>query len=135
MLIVYFLDFIIAVSYAKVTNIVGSQITTHCEIYSTKPCTNTSECPKDGKCNEGDGKWGCFALWNVETNGSVNLTMKGCFLYNEDCYSQKCVARVANNTGMMFCCCEGNYCNKEFSLEVTPTTAKPLQGKRYLKFF
>lgn len=42
--------------------------------------------------------------------------LQGCFLNNIDCQDKsECVGSNKTTQNLKFCCCEGNFCNKEFS--------------------
>uniref|UniRef100_A0A3Q3JS06 Serine/threonine-protein kinase receptor n=1 Tax=Monopterus albus TaxID=43700 RepID=A0A3Q3JS06_MONAL len=72
----------------------------------------------------------CYASWMNES-GAVELVKMGCWLDDINCYdrSSYIVPRF------FFCCCEGNFCNKNFTHlpEVTETrTNAPLASVRLL---
>ncbi|XP_060523830.1 activin receptor type-2A [Cylas formicarius] len=102
-------------------------VTTKCE-YNNGTCS-------PGECNEvidcdtpGEGKRNhCFVLWSKNQDGSKNVSLKGCFLNTEDCYGQKrCTEKSPTpKNNLMFCCCEGDLCNKEFFWEPVATEAPP----------
>lgn len=57
----------------------------------------------------------------------VLLYSQGCFLNNIDCYDQpKCVEkREEPKKALMFCCCEGDMCNRNFTWEPVSTHSPP----------
>lgn len=71
----------------------------------------------------------CYVLWTPGENDVPNITLKGCFLNYEACYDQRyCVEKTPRRlTGQqhMFCCCEGDMCNKNFTWDPVPTTEAP----------
>ncbi|KAK9693136.1 Activin types I and II receptor domain [Popillia japonica] len=91
----------------------------HCNesVKCTEPITTDCPLPSEGKRNH------CFVLWKLESNASATITMKGCFLNNEDCYNKsECIAKSHTpNNKLLFCCCEGNMCNQNFTWEPEPT--------------
>ncbi|RZC35146.1 activin receptor type-2A, partial [Asbolus verrucosus] len=107
-------------------------VTTKCEFYNQTQCADgkgagcndIEECepPEDGKRNH------CFVLWSWGENGSVNISLKGCFLNYELCYNKtECVEKSPKRKKdqHMFCCCEGNMCNQKFTWEPAPITEAP----------
>lgn len=106
--------------------------TTKCEFYDRSQCSNPDdpkclklvECekPEDGKRNH------CFVLWAINNDGSKNISLKGCFLNNEECYNKAdCIAQGHKSEKYQFCCCEGNMCNEKFEWIYKPTEA-PMQS-------
>lgn len=55
------------------------------------------------------------------------LYSQGCFLNNIDCYDQpKCIEkREEPKKALMFCCCEGDMCNRNFTWEPVSTHPPP----------
>lgn len=105
-------------------------VTTHCEYYNgtcngagQSGCTEVEECghPTDGQQNH------CYVLWSVQEDGTMNVSLKGCFLNAADCVNQtKCVEKSHSpKNNLLFCCCEGNMCNANFTWDPTPTEASP----------
>ncbi|XP_071055667.1 activin receptor type-2B-like [Onthophagus taurus] len=115
-----------SLSNPKATNYVQPLTTTQCEEYQKEcqeNCSTTENCtaPEDGKRNH------CYVLWEMNANNTPNVHMKGCFLNNEKCFDQeRCVSK--EHSKMLYCCCEGDYCNKEFFWEPSPTTTTPVAG-------
>ncbi|XP_022904436.1 activin receptor type-2A [Onthophagus taurus] len=113
-----------SLSNPKATNYVQPLTTTQCEEYQkecVENCSTTENCtaPEDGKRNH------CYVLWEMNANNTPNVHMKGCFLNNEQCFDQeRCVSK--EHSKMLYCCCEGDYCNKEFFWEPSPTTTTPV---------
>ncbi|CAH1971214.1 unnamed protein product [Acanthoscelides obtectus] len=103
------------------------QVTTKCEYYnstcsSQQGCEEVEECghPEEGQQNH------CYVLWTME-NGTITVSLKGCFLNAADCVNQtKCVEKSQNpKNNLLYCCCEGNMCNTNFSWEPAPTEPPP----------
>ena len=70
---------------------------------------------------------------------AVTITLlQGCFLDNIDCYNKsRCIRqREKLRKDLLFCCCEGDYCNHEFSWEPLSNDTPRLTGKQIfiLKF-
>lgn len=108
----------------------NAPITTQCEYYNStcngaghSGCMEVEQCgpPVEGQQNH------CYVLWSVQEDGTVNVSLKGCFLNAADCVNQsKCVEKhqyPKNN--LLFCCCEGDMCNTNFSWDPSPTEASP----------
>ncbi|XP_033610094.1 activin receptor type-2A isoform X1 [Cryptotermes secundus] len=104
--------------------------TARCEYYndtlcqeSKQGCFETQECeqPEPEKRNH------CFVLWQNNSMGKPYIKLKGCFLNNIDCYDQpKCVEkREEPKKALMFCCCEGDMCNRNFTWEPVSTHSPP----------
>ncbi|CAG2053648.1 unnamed protein product [Timema podura] len=58
-------------------------------------------------------------------NKNANITKcMGCFLNHMACYDQhRCVEKKPEpSKSLMFCCCEGNLCNRNFTWEPAPTS-------------
>lgn len=109
----------------------GTIETQYCEAYNATGCdsnSNSSDCFTREDCgpHDPDKRNHCFVLWHNNT-GTVTLKLKGCFLDSTNCYDQtECVAKVYNSkTNLLFCCCEGNSCNKQYGWVPTPTEAPP----------
>lgn len=102
--------------------------TTKCEFYNTT-CAQSGGCNDEVDCEPpGEGKRNhCFVLWSVQPDGSMNVSLKGCFLNAEDCYDRKkCVDQSYNpKKSLLFCCCEGDMCNANFTWEPAPTEPPP----------
>lgn len=109
------------------------QTSTKCEFYNQTMCANPNDpnCKDVEECEQPeDGKRShCFVVWTEDENGVMNVSLKGCFLDNEDCYNKSdCVAKVSNPGKFLFCCCEGNMCNQNFKWLLTPTESPPLSS-------
>ncbi|CAH1114238.1 unnamed protein product [Psylliodes chrysocephalus] len=125
------------------TTIITNASAMHCDYYNST-CKDKDGCVDDVEiCHVDDHKYHCFVLWSLGANGTVNVSMKGCFL-NGNCAEQtKCVetSPVPKNN-LLFCCCYGNMCNKEFSWDPKPTEAAPpstaapvLEGSDYKMYY
>ncbi|XP_030611985.1 activin receptor type-2B-like isoform X1 [Archocentrus centrarchus] len=64
--------------------------------------------------DEKDKRSHCYASWR-NNSGSIELVKKGCWLDDFNCYDrQECVA-TEESPQVFFCCCEGNFCNQQFT--------------------
>lgn len=92
---------------------------THCEFYNNT-CTSENGCNDTEECGltEPDKKGYCFALWQ-NSSGKIEVKMKGCFFHSE-CGQSRCVEKSNAKKDLMFCCCDGNMCNREFSWDPAP---------------
>lgn len=111
-----------------------SIVTTRCEYHNDtlcqdegRGCNETQECEQ----SEPEKRNHCYVLWNNTSSGKPHIKLKGCFLNNIDCYDQpKCVEkREEPKKQLMFCCCEGNMCNRNFTWEPAPTPPPTPQPK------
>nr|WAH70830.1 punt [Colaphellus bowringi] len=109
-----------AVAYSTTT-------TTRCEYYNST-CKEQEGCPDVEECGPSiDGQQiHCYVLWSIH-NGTMNVSLKGCFLNGADCVNQKkCVERAYSpKKNILYCCCEGDMCNSNFSWEPQTTEAAP----------
>ncbi|CAG9859553.1 unnamed protein product [Phyllotreta striolata] len=98
---------------------------TRCESYNST-CNKKGACPAEEECPVDDQKYHCYVLWSVGPNGTFNVSLKGCFL-NGECFDQKrCVeTSPVPKSNLLFCCCNGNMCNREFLWEPGPIEAAP----------
>lgn len=122
---------------------VGASVpsTTQCEFYNQTACTsaNPEGCFSVQKCDspEPEKRSHCYVLWQNNSTGKPYIKLKGCFLDNIDCYNKhECVAGREPQKDLLFCCCEGNMCNRNFTWEPRPALvpeqpgvpAEPQQG-------
>ena len=131
--------------------------TAKCEYYNHTLCQDTGKgCNETEYCEvvEPSKRNHCYVLWQNTSAGQLQIKFKvseaighplrgkrsssspstqGCFLNNIDCYNQsKCVGRREEpRKNLLFCCCEGDYCNREFSWEPTATEAPSTNGERH----
>ncbi|KAL1132119.1 hypothetical protein AAG570_010077, partial [Ranatra chinensis] len=93
----------------------------YCEYYN-RSCVQTGGCNETQECDISEsGTIHCFVLWtNSSADEEPTVTMKGCFLPNKECYERCVDRREYDKPDLMFCCCEGNMCNTEFSWEPQP---------------
>lgn len=122
----------------KAMSVSSERITTRCEFYNQTMCIESRENGRGHGCNEqedcelqGDGKRShCYVLWKKDENGNMNITLKGCFLDNESCYNKtECVDRAHKpKKDYLFCCCEGNMCNQNFTWDPAPTEPTPIKA-------
>ncbi|XP_014240288.1 activin receptor type-2B [Cimex lectularius] len=101
--------------------------TTHCEFHNETLCNETGSegCNETVNCEDSEtekrGGVYCFVLWHNNTEGKPMIKLKGCFLNNNECSGHsRCVESTWKE--LMFCCCEGNMCNRDFYWEPTPPT-------------
>lgn len=104
-------------------------VTTRCEYHNETLCAETAGaegCNETQECDkpEPEKRIHCFVLWQNNSDGKPYIKLKGCFLNNIDCYDQpKCIEkRGETKKNIMFCCCEGDMCNRDFTWEPAPTT-------------
>lgn len=115
------------VNASIITNPKSTPITTHCEYYNGSACANGSGpgCPEKEECSPHDpGKRNhCFVLWHLEPNGERTIKLKGCFLNSIECYNRsECVEKSQlPKKSLLFCCCEGDMCNQNFTWNPSPT--------------
>jgi len=68
-------------------------------------------------------------VYQVLSRQRARQQRPGCILDMEECYNQtECVATKPGNRDAFFCCCEGDYCNRDFRWNVQPektTTPTP----------
>lgn len=124
-------------SVVKMMSVSNDRITTRCEFYNQTMCNEADGkggkgCTGQEECEvQGDGKRShCYVVWKRDETGNLNLTLKGCFLNNEDCYNKTdCVDRARKpKNHYLFCCCEGNMCNQNFTWEPAPTEPTPIKS-------
>lgn len=114
-------------------------VTTKCEFYNSTQCNSTkgANCSSVEECQtpEDDKRSHCYVLWTPGENGKPNIFLKGCFLNYEACYDKTdCVEKTPRKTTgkqHMFCCCEGDMCNKNFTWDPAPTTEAPPSSSEY----
>lgn len=130
------LCFILAICLLHSTSGSAIVVTTRCEFYNytqcgetgnPESCNGTEECPSP----EPDKRSQCYVVWQNNSDGKPYIYMKGCFLNNMECYNQpKCVhKREEPKHNFMFCCCEGDMCNKDFTFEPVPSQAPTQHSK------
>ncbi|XP_056648683.1 activin receptor type-2A isoform X1 [Diorhabda sublineata] len=97
-----------------------------CEYYNST-CKEKNGCQDVEICHIDDQKHHCYVLWSVGENGTFTVKLKGCFLNGVDCVNQtRCVdTTLVPKNSLLFCCCERNMCNSDFSWEPKPTEAAP----------
>ena len=72
-----------------------------------------------------------FKCYIILSNSIIkSIYLQGCFLNNIGCYNQsKCIGQKEEpRKNLLFCCCEGDYCNHEFSWEPLSTDTPHLTG-------
>lgn len=109
-------------------------MTAQCEHYNGTDCNDKlgNRCHQVQECEPADaGKRNhCYVLWRYNmTSDKPNIIMKGCWLDNKECYDQKMCVEKRNEPRpreqLLFCCCEGDMCNRNFSWDPVPTTSPP----------
>ncbi|XP_071444797.1 activin receptor type-2A isoform X1 [Hetaerina americana] len=106
--------------------------TTRCEYYNATLCqTSRQGCNETQECaqTEPDKRNHCYVLWQNSSDGKPYIKLKGCFLDNISCYDQQqCIEkREEPMKQLMFCCCEGDMCNSNFTWEPSPTHSPTTQ--------
>ncbi|KAK0174528.1 hypothetical protein PV327_010288 [Microctonus hyperodae] len=103
----------------------------YCEFYNAtkctemqQGCTERDECPtpEPGKRNH------CYVLWQHDNSTKKSsIILKGCFLDTKECYDKpRCIEKTADRKGkMLFCCCDGDMCNQNFTWDPQPTEPPP----------
>ncbi|XP_026823460.1 activin receptor type-2B isoform X1 [Rhopalosiphum maidis] len=122
---------------------------TKCHYYNQTICDNSqnekscTSAIQNCKAGENDKPSYCYAVWTNDTKtNKLEIKLKGCFLNNVECQGQnqcKDKKEEIKPNGLMFCCCEGDYCNSEILWDPIPTTpriettsAKPLRDDNEL---
>ncbi|CAG0889733.1 unnamed protein product, partial [Darwinula stevensoni] len=93
-----------------------------------KSCNGTEVCPMPGAGKRSH----CYVLWQNST-GNPEVKMKGCWLDNDECYDRyDCQGYRIRTNDLVFCCCEGELCNSEFSYnpDSAPNEALPSKGEK-----
>uniref|UniRef100_A0A1B6M5B9 Serine/threonine-protein kinase receptor n=1 Tax=Graphocephala atropunctata TaxID=36148 RepID=A0A1B6M5B9_9HEMI len=105
-------------------------VTTRCEFHNDTLCAESlggQGCNETQECDppEPEKRTHCFVLWQNDSLGKPFIKLKGCFLNNADCFDQqRCVEKRGElKKQLMFCCCEGDMCNRDFTWEPQPSTA------------
>ncbi|KAK6644413.1 hypothetical protein RUM43_000680 [Polyplax serrata] len=96
--------------------------TTLCEYYNaSSSCDEDSNCPVVEHC-EHEIRNHCFVIWKMNATGEY-IQLKGCFTNNVDCYNQyECIEKKEKPPrDVMFCCCEGDMCNRNFTWQPVPS--------------
>lgn len=114
-------------------------MTTVCEFYNETICADS---PGENGCNQREEcpdrhdpekRTHCFVLWHYNNaTRKMTVKMKGCFLNNVDCFDkEQCVEKSETpKKDLMFCCCEGDMCNQNFTWDPTPTQAAPVNSNQ-----
>ncbi|KAH1027828.1 hypothetical protein HUJ05_001265 [Dendroctonus ponderosae] len=106
-----------------------ASLTTKCEFYNSscaaapESCSTVKECEPPGEYKRNH----CFVVWAIQPDGSTKVSLKGCFLNHDLCFNKPtCVEKAGSpKNNVLFCCCEGDLCNKNFTWEPEPTEAQP----------
>ncbi|XP_050702207.1 activin receptor type-2A-like isoform X2 [Eriocheir sinensis] len=112
---------------------------THCELYNSTQCTGDNSlspvCKKESHpCEDLEKANQCFVVWS-NMSGTPEVIYKGC-LWNyktckDECISTEPVNSLTEQKPHLFCCCNNNNCNQNFSwqpkVEVPSTTPVPPQ--------
>ncbi|CAG9823217.1 unnamed protein product [Phaedon cochleariae] len=111
---------------AAVAHSSDSVSTTHCEYYNST-CKEQEGCMDEVECAHDGHHTGCFVLWSIKEDGATDVFLKGCFTSSEQCSdNEKCVEKTFSpKKNLLFCCCKGNRCNKNYSWDPQPTEAPP----------
>ena len=102
--------------------------TTRCVYYDPIKCQTKGEncnmteqtcvAPVDGK------RAHCYALWR-NVSGKVEVEKRGCWLDDKACYNQETCVEEDISPKMFFCCCEGDFCNKNLHYKPQLTSPTP----------
>ncbi|KAK7466809.1 hypothetical protein BaRGS_00037076 [Batillaria attramentaria] len=66
----------------------------------------------------------CYASWRNSTEG-IQIVMKGCWMGEESCFGQRqCIQRDPIRS-VYFCCCEGDFCNRNITFQNAPIGPGP----------
>ena len=112
----------------------GHTKTIQCEFYNDTSCQETDgrNCYSVETCGqpEHEKRNHCFALWKYNASGEF-IQLKGCFVNNIDCYDQmECVEkREEPKKNLLFCCCEGDMCNRNFTWDPVPSQPPTIPSK------
>lgn len=114
-----------------------SVVTTKCEYYNETLCMEYGEgCNTTQACEktDPDKRNHCYVLWQNNTIG-FTIKMKGCWLNHFDCYDQSsCIEkREEPKKELMFCCCEGDMCNRHMFHIPVSTTPNPHSAAKPIK--
>lgn len=109
--------------------------TVRCEYFNETACSDPTgkSCQLVEECQtpEADKRNHCYALWMNNSAGVPSIKLKGCFIDNKDCYDQqRCVEkREEPKKEHLFCCCEGDMCNQNFTWDPVPTPPPTVASK------
>ncbi|XP_055715978.1 activin receptor type-2B isoform X2 [Phlebotomus papatasi] len=101
-----------------------------CEHYDLNRCRERGECETTKQtCDEvdADKQSHCYVVWlqgfdNSTGKTVINVQMKGCFTQNAACNQTECIDySYEPKNNMSFCCCQGDFCNREQKWIPTPT--------------
>ncbi|XP_050296613.1 activin receptor type-2A [Anthonomus grandis grandis] len=111
------------------STVISPPVTTKCEFYNSSCAAQPGGCDRVTECEpaEENKRNHCFVLWTINPNGTHNVSLKGCFLNTEDCYGKRACVEKSHSprNNILFCCCEGDMCNEDFSWDPTPTEPPP----------
>lgn len=110
------------------TEVTTPPYTTKCEFYNNTCAKQPGGCDPVTYCEpQGDTrKHQCFVVWTIEPNGTTTVTLKGCFLHEECIGQPRCVEKAyAPRNNVLFCCCDGDMCNENYTWEPEPTELPP----------
>jgi hypothetical protein len=120
--------------------LVGIGKALECEFYNVTECglDQKGPCEKSRRiipCGaEGSSRTpgsGCFVVWRRSNESGEEVDsvhLKGCFLNNKQCEGQdSCVERTYGSrqnqsSAVYHCCCNKDFCNRDFKWDPTPTT-------------
>lgn len=105
----------------------------HCEYYNETLCQSNKEgigCNGSEECKPGESSKGnlCYILWQNSSEG-YSIKLKGCWVGgHHDCIDKThCMeTKREPNVQVLFCCCEGDMCNKNMSKSPI-TISSPVQ--------
>ena len=92
-----------------------------CEDHKNANCTKIITCGETGGSKEF-----CYALWKNES-GQIEFLKRGCFADKPCAGNTDCIGEP-HSTGIYYCCCSGDLCNRNIS-NITITRTHPSAGK------
>ena len=108
------------------------------ELMRGRHCTSPGYCVNNYTSCTNQGQF-CYSLW-MNMSGVVSVLSQGCYTHNYNCLNQTCThhgaPRIRHGKELYFCCCNTDFCNRQFSLSFTgnatptPKTSK-LESSRF----
>jgi len=101
------------------------------------PCTSAGYCfNNDTSC--ANQEQFCYSIW-LNVSGVVSVKAQGCQQQNDNCLNQTCThhgaPRIVDRNEFYVCCCNTDFCNRQFSLSSTvPGNASPTPKTSKLEY-